>query len=67
MNGLIMKSEYFDYEIRYDLVSPDVLFEAVFVELLHSDSKNNLVVGVSYRPPGCDTDEFNKTFDPILQ
>ena len=61
-------SEYFDYEVRCDLVYPDVaVFESVFVELLYSDSKNNLIVEVIYRSPGCEASEFNKMFEPLLQ
>ena len=50
-----------DYEVRYDLVYPDIsVFAAVFVELLNSHSKTNLIVGMIYWPPGCDSDDFIK-------
>ena len=48
------------YRERADIsVFVEGLVESLFVEIVRSEGKRNIIVGVVYRPPGANLTEFN--------
>ena len=60
-------TEGLDFKIREDLCSlQNDVFESLFTEILQTNSRTNRIVGVVYRPPGCDANLFNEMLEPAL-
>ena len=60
-------TEGLDFKIREDLCSlQNDVFESLFIEILQINSRTNMIVGVVYRPPGCDANLFNEMLEPAL-
>lgn len=58
----------FNYHTRDDLSEFNDTFESLFIEFNKSvfNSTKNIVVGIMYRPPDTDVEEFNNAFNGIL-
>ena len=57
-----------DYELRNDLSYQNRTIESLFIEIDKNQLKNkqNVVVGVIYRPPNTDIHEFNEFLEDCL-
>ena len=66
--GLFLK-DHIDYTVREDLLIFCDIMESLFVEIPGSEFKmeKNIILGIIYRPPGTDLNQFSDLFGNILE
>ena len=66
--GLFIKKDI-PYVYRCDLVSPESIFESLFIEINKHvfRQQSNIILDIIYRPPNTDINSFNETLSTILE
>ena len=65
--SLFLKEDW-EYSLRVDLSKNNTYIECMFVEIKQTEfnSIKNIIIGIIYRPPNTDINEFNKCFSEIF-